>query len=60
MHEVRIDFWRDAGILVNKSVLEFDLQDFCAVIISYRAKNTGFHGQAFHGYHYTLTRALTG
>jgi hypothetical protein len=60
MHEICIDFWRDSRILVNKSVLKFDLQDFCAVIISDRAKNTGFHRQSFHGYHYTLTRALTG
>jgi hypothetical protein len=60
MHEICIDFWRDSRILVNKSVLKLDLQDFCAVIISYRAKNAGFHGQSFHGYHHTLTRALTG
>jgi len=60
MHKIRVDFWRDSGKLVYKTVLEFDLQDCYALIISYGAKDTGFHGQSFHGYHYTHTRALTG
>ncbi len=60
MHEICIDFGRDSGILVHKPVLEFYLQDFYMVVITYGAKDTGFHGLSFHGYHHSLTRALTG
>ena len=39
MHKIPIDFGKDTGILVHKSCLEFDLQDFCALIISHGAQN---------------------
>jgi len=60
MHEIRADFWRDTGILVNKSCLKFYFQDFCTVIISHRAQNPGLNGLSFHVYHYVLTGALNG
>jgi len=60
MHEIRVDFWRNTRILVNKSCEKFYLQDFCAVIVSHRAQNSGFNGMSFQEYHYSLTRALDG
>ncbi len=59
-HEIRVDFWRDCQILVNKSCMKFYLQDFCAVIISHRAQNTGLDGLSFQDYHHSLTSALEG
>jgi hypothetical protein len=44
MHEICVDFWRDSRILVHKSVLKFDLQDLCAVIISHGSQDSGFNG----------------
>ena len=60
MHKIRIDFGKDTGILVNKSCLKFDLQDFCALIISHGAQNPGFNGLSFQPYHHTLTSVLNG
>jgi len=60
MHEIRVDFWRDCQILVNKSCMKFYLKDFCAVIVPHRAQNTGLDGLSFQEYHHSLTRALEG
>ena len=60
MHEIRKDFWRDTQIMVNKSGLEFYLQDLGTFIISNRAKNTGLDSLSFQKYHHSLTSALEG
>jgi hypothetical protein len=59
-NEIRIDLWRDLQKLVYKTVLKFDLQDLCAVIISHGAQNPGLDGLSFQEYHYSVTRALNG
>jgi hypothetical protein len=60
VHEILVDFWKDSRIPVNKSCLKFYLQDFCVLIISHRAQDTGFNGLSFQEYHYVLTRELKG
>jgi hypothetical protein len=60
MHEIRVDFRRNSRILVNKSCMKFYFQDFCAVIISHRAKNTGLDRLSFQEYHHSLTSLLKG
>jgi hypothetical protein len=47
MDEIFVDFWRDTGKLVNKSFVKFDLQNFCALIISHRTQNNGLNGLSF-------------
>jgi hypothetical protein len=40
--------------------MKFYFQDFCAVIISHRAKNTGLDRLSFQEYHHSLTSLLKG